>query len=123
MESLENALVFGSELAALLIEAMALIVIAAGSIEAFAASVIAFFHRTIADRKSLIWLRYSRWLIAGLTFQLAADIIRSAISPSWDDIGKLGAVAVIRTVLNYFLERDLHERIEEVEAPSATPLR
>ena len=43
----------------------------------------------------------------GLEFELAADIVRSAISPNWKDIGMLGAIAAIRTFLNYFLERDI----------------
>jgi uncharacterized membrane protein len=40
---------------------------------------------------------------------LAADIVRSAISPSWEQIGQLAAIAAIRTFLSYFLERDLKE--------------
>jgi uncharacterized membrane protein len=47
--------------------------------------------------------------VAGLTFQLAADIVHTAIAPTWDDIGRLGAIAVIRTFLSYFLERDVEE--------------
>ena len=35
------------------------------------------------------------------------DIIGSIVSPTWEDIGQLGAIAVIRTFLNYFLEQDL----------------
>jgi uncharacterized membrane protein len=57
----------------------------------------------------LIWQRYARWLIAGLTFQLAADIIKTTIAPSWEDIGRVAAIAVIRTFLEYFLMRDLGE--------------
>lgn len=45
---------------------------------------------------------------------VAADIVRSAISPTWSDIGQLGAIAAIRTVLNYFLERDIGEFEESV---------
>jgi uncharacterized membrane protein len=56
-----------------------------------------------------VWLRHARWPVAGLTFQLAADIIETAITTSWDAIGRLAAIAVIRTFLNYFLERDLTE--------------
>ena len=51
------------------------------------------------------------WLLLGLEFELAADIIGSIVSPSWKDIGELGAIAAIRTFLNYFLEKDL-ERAE-----------
>ena len=44
------------------------------------------------------------------TFQFASDIVRSAIAPTWNDIGQLGAIAVIRTFLTYFLDRDLAEQ-------------
>jgi uncharacterized membrane protein len=56
-----------------------------------------------------VWLRYARWLVAGLTFQLAADIIETSIAPEWDDIGRVAAIAIIRTGLNYFMERDLED--------------
>ena len=48
-------------------------------------------------------------LVAALSVQLAADIIESAISTSWEAIGRLGAIAVIRTFLDYFLGRDVEE--------------
>jgi len=48
-----------------------------------------------------------RWLAAALTFQLAGDIVHTAVTPTWDDIGRLAAIAVIRTFLTYFLERDI----------------
>jgi len=53
------------------------------------------------------WLGFARWLILGLEFMLAADIVRTVIAPTWMDIGQLAAIAVIRTFLNFFLERDL----------------
>jgi uncharacterized membrane protein len=69
-----------------------------------------------------VWLRYARWLVAGLTFQRAADILETAIAPSWEDIGRLGAIAVIRTFLNFFLERDLTEVLERRdERPKRRP--
>jgi uncharacterized membrane protein len=49
------------------------------------------------------------WLLLGLEFTLAADIIGSVMTPSWEEIGQLGAIALIRTFLNYFLGRDLEE--------------
>ncbi len=48
-------------------------------------------------------------MLLGLEFELAADVVRSVISPSWTEIGQLGAIAVIRTFLNYFLEKDLEK--------------
>ncbi len=54
-------------------------------------------------------LTLARFLALALEFQLAADILSTAIAPSWDQIGKLGAIAVIRTLLNYFLMREMRE--------------
>ena len=56
--------------------------------------------------------------MAGLTFQLAADIIATAFSPSWEEIGHLAAISVIRTFVNYFLERDM-AAVEQREAAEA----
>lgn len=68
-----------------------------------------------------IWLDYGRWLVAALTFQLAADIIESSIYTTWDAIGQLGAIAVVRTFLNYFLERDMEEIRERQHHGRAEP--
>lgn len=56
-----------------------------------------------------IRLTLARYLALALEFQLGADILSTAISPSWDQIGKLGAIAVIRTALNFFLTREMRE--------------
>lgn len=53
-------------------------------------------------------LTLAGYLVVGLEFQLAADILSTAVAPSWDAIGRLGAIAVIRTALNYFLLREVH---------------
>jgi uncharacterized membrane protein len=89
-------------------EAAAVIVIAGASLEAFLRLLwmIATVGATHGQRKA-IWQRFAMWLLLGLEFELAADIIRSVVSPSWRDLGQLGAIAVIRTFLNYFLEKDL----------------
>jgi uncharacterized membrane protein len=54
-------------------------------------------------------LTLARFLAIALEFQLGADILSTAVAPSWDAIGKLGAIAVIRTTLNYFLDREMRE--------------
>ena len=59
------------------------------------------------------------WLILALEFELAADVLHTAISPTWDDVGMLAAIAAIRTVLNYFLEKDIETYAREKPA-SAT---
>ena len=54
-------------------------------------------------------LTLARFLAIALEFQLGADILSTAVAPTWDAIGKLAAVAIIRTALNYFLSRDMQE--------------
>jgi uncharacterized membrane protein len=75
------------------------------------------FQAASPKRRSSIWLRYARWLVAALTFQLAADIIESSITTNWESLARLGAIAIIRTFLNYFLERD----VETIEAQDTVP--
>jgi uncharacterized membrane protein len=99
-----------------IIHAMALFIVIVGTIEAFFRSLRVLFSPSANGRSFRdVYLRYARCLIGALTFQLAADIIESAIAPTWDEIGRLGAIALIRTFLNFFLERDLAE-LEHREA-------
>lgn len=67
--------------------------------------------RPLKNKKE-IWVHFGMWLLLGLEFELGADIIRSAISPTWEQLGQLGAIAVIRTFLNYFLEKDIEKYAE-----------
>ena len=64
-------------------------------------------------------LTLARFLALGLEFQLAADIIATAVAPSWTQLGKLGAIAVIRTGLNYFLAREIKEEQEAISGKSS----
>ena len=68
--------------------------------------------------KSYVPLRLSlaRYLVVALEFQLAADILGTAIAPDWDAIGKLAAIAIIRTLLNHFLMREMEKEIEMQES-------
>jgi uncharacterized membrane protein len=52
-------------------------------------------------------LSLGRSLALSLEFLLGADILRTAVEPSWDEIGRLAAIATIRTALNYFLQREI----------------
>jgi uncharacterized membrane protein len=107
---METWLHAATQYAVVLIDWMALVLIAIGTAEAFVNGLRAMFTEPgVAHASRGVWLRYARWLVAGLTFQLAADILETAIAPSWEDIGRLGAIAAIRTFLNFFLERDLAE--------------
>ena len=104
------------------IQVMALLVVAYGTLEAFVHSVRAMFRRSTEDRAFREgYIRYARWLIAGLTFQLAADIVQTALAPSWDELGQLAAIAAIRAFINYFLERDLEHQEKSRRTMHAGP--
>src|SRR5262245_61507626 len=99
---------------ALCVELLAVLVIAVGAIEAIFGVLKQKTNplRPFAWKKG-VFIRFGSWLLLGLEFALAADIVRSAISPTWTQIGQLAAIAGIRTFLNYFLERDVEKFTEE----------
>ncbi len=93
---------------ALVIEAFVVLVLAYAAVEAIVGTLGAVVNRasgTGARRE--IWFRFALWIVLALEFALAADIIRSAIAPSWESIGQLAAIAAIRTGLNWFLVKDI----------------
>lgn len=99
-----------SQVVALALEAVSVLMIAIGAIESLGRILVPLLKRDATQgRLRAAWLILARWLVLGLEFMLAADIVRTAIAPTWDDIGMLAAIAVIRTFLNYFLERDMKE--------------
>lgn len=59
------------------------------------------------DAKEDIRLRLGRWLALALELLLGADILRTAVAPTWSEIGQLAAIAAIRTALNFFLQREI----------------
>lgn len=66
-----------------------------------------------------IHIRFARYLSLALEFQLAADILSTAVAPTWEQIGKLGAIAIIRTALNYFLQKEIHEAAHHLKEEEA----
>ena len=97
-----------AQILSLVLEGLALLMIAMGAVEAVIGTVrhIGVKHTTSAAKRA-VWLEFARWLVAGLTFQLAADIVRTTVTPSWDEIGRVAAIAAIRTFLTFFLDRDI----------------
>lgn len=90
------------------VEAGAAVVIALSS----ARSLWNYLRAVIADQslavpKEEIRLSLGRSLALALELELGADILKTAVAPTWNDIGLLAAIAVLRTALNYFLEREL----------------
>jgi uncharacterized membrane protein len=104
----------------LIIHAMALLVVAFGTVQAFAECIRAMFDRKpTGHRFHHAYVTYARWLVAALTFQLAADIVATAFSPTWEEVKHLAAISVIRTFVNYFLERDM-AAVEQREAAASS---
>jgi uncharacterized membrane protein len=90
------------------LEVVAITLIAGGAIEAVVGILRVLFRAgaTNQDRRQ-VWLMFARWLVAGLTFQLAADLVNSSFEPTWDELGRLAITAVIRTFLSFFLDREI----------------
>ncbi|WP_312145931.1 DUF1622 domain-containing protein [Brevundimonas sp.] len=104
LTGLANYVALGAEIASV-------VCIAVGMIEALIRVVVVLGERRLSyrDARRGVFTGFASWIVLALEFALAADIARTAIAPTWDDIGRLAAIAVIRTVLNYFLEKDLAE--------------
>jgi uncharacterized membrane protein len=118
---MEGWLTVSANYIGLALETMALVVIGIASVKAFVVGIgTMVFKSSSHDEIRRVWLDYGRWLIAGLTFQLAADLVHTTVAPTWDDIGRLFAIAVTRTFLSYFLERDMEDVRSRSDATSGT---
>lgn len=105
-ESTESAVITAVEWLRLAVETVGALIIAIGMLVAVTGFIRLMLGKERHDFFS-IRLSLARYLALALEFQLGADILSTAIAPSWDQIGKLGAIAVIRTALNYFLMREM----------------
>ncbi len=90
------------------VEFAAALIIAVATLEALIKAAVIFVQRNRpASAKNEVRLTLGRWLAVALEFELAADILNTAVTPTWSDIEKLAAIAALRTALNYFLEREI----------------
>ena len=108
----------------LALQAVAIVIVAFGSARAVANITRGAFssHPGAVDQRAE-WLDYARWLVAALTFQLAADIVATSFAPTWDELGRLVVVAVVRTFLSYFLDREMEHaaRLRMTGRPETSP--
>ena len=98
-----------------LVEAAGALVIFIGAAFAAVRFVVTGARTRSAEAFVPVRLGLGRFLELGLEFQLAGDVLRTAIAPSFREIGQLAAVAAIRTALNYFLGREIREEREQIE--------
>ncbi len=101
------------------VEICGAIVIAIGALWAF----VRFLAVAVRGRQTAefvpIRLALGRYLALGLEFQLAGDVLRTAIAPNFRDIGQLAAIAAIRTALNYFLNKEIAEERRQIADEAA----
>ncbi|MFD6418124.1 DUF1622 domain-containing protein [Streptomyces sp. NPDC060194] len=104
------------------VEAAGALVIFTGAVWAFARFASSALRRgSFIKQFNRIRLSLGRFLVLGLEFQLAADVLRTAIAPTFTEIGQLAAVAAIRTVLNFFLTREIAQERAEIEHDRTAP--
>lgn len=114
IENLESSLGFIAILIKILLEALGIFTILIGVIINGRQAMLLLAHPN--DRSYIrVRTRFARALALALEFQLGADILSTAVAPSYDALGRLGIVAVIRTFLNYFLAKEIEELKEEAE--------
>jgi uncharacterized membrane protein len=112
-----------TEWIALAVECAAVLVIAGAVLQATVRALMLFVARPPEPdaAKEALRLRLARWLAVALEFTLAADILRTAVAPGWEEIGKLAAIAALRTLLNVFLQREIEHHEDRHAAPGAGP--
>ena len=91
------------------VEACGAAVIVVGALWAFVRFVVVGLRDRDAGAFVPVRLTLGRFLALGLEFQLASDVLRTAVAPSFRELGQLAAVAAIRTALNYFLAKEIAE--------------
>ncbi len=99
---------------ALALEFTAVLCIAVGFVKAFIL-LLKRRQENYSPMYNRLRLLFGGWLVLALEFQLAADIVKTTVAPTYENLIQLGAVAVIRTFLNYFLSKELHELPELIK--------
>jgi uncharacterized membrane protein len=110
-------------------ETVAGIVVAVAVIEAAVRSVLVLLRQSGSggpadshEAKEEVRLRLGRWLALALEFELGADILRTAVAPTWSEIGQLAAIAAIRTLLNFFLQQEIDKAaVRRTQPPGGSP--
>jgi uncharacterized membrane protein len=100
-----------------LIDAVATLVVAAASVEVIVRSAMALFTRRSTNLQPIRW-RLGNWIALALELLIGSDVVRTAVSPSWTEVGQLGAIVVLRVVINYTLMYDMREGVPPPPPPA-----
>lgn len=128
---LEELLKSAAEYAALAAETLGVLVIVAGLARVVWGYARSFPHEQHEREQIRIRLHLGKTLSLALELLLAADILLTAVAPTWNAIGQLAAIIGLRTLLNYFLHREIsreehavrNERTGGADAPAYDPTR
>jgi uncharacterized membrane protein len=121
MTSISELLRLIAQNLATVVEGIGVVIVAVGVVLAAVRFVLGLVSRPRSMRPESVRLALARALGLSLEFLLAADILRTAVEPSWDEIGRLAAIAAIRTGLNYFLQREIASESPYLAEPFSVP--
>jgi len=98
------------------VEGGAGLIIGLAAVQAILAALMLFLRPASGPQaRENVRLGFARWLALALEFELAADILRTAVAPTWNEIGQLAAIVILRTALNYFLQKEIDKAAERQE--------
>lgn len=96
-------------------EAAAAFIIVTGALHAFWIYIRrALFKERCYREITLGRMKLGHSLLLGLDFLIGADILRTVVTPNWNDIGQLASIIAIRTILNFFLMRELEQEERDI---------
>lgn len=99
------------------VEILAAIIVGLAVINTITSYSVNFKKRKNFISKEEIRVQFGSSVAISLELLLGADVLATAVAPNWNDIGKLAAIAVLRTALNYFLARELGEMHHKKQVP------
>lgn len=102
------------EAAGLIVGWLGVIIILIGVIKSLRAFIVSELGRNKRFDIDMVRYKLGTYLLLGLEFLVAADILETVFAPSLERISILGWIVIIRTILNFFLNKEL-ERIEKKE--------
>ena len=102
------------------IELLAVLIVGYGAVSAFYQVVTRLvIRRGAVSEYDQIRIGLAKSIVLGLEFEIGADLLKTAISPTWESIGIVAAIVALRTLLNYSLERDIKQAEAEMARESA----
>jgi len=103
-----------------IVQLLAAIIVGVGAVRAFYSIVlIRLFGKPTHQDFERTRLQFGSALVMALEFELGSDLLQTAIRPTWSHIGVVAAIVVLRSVLNYLLQRDISRAQEIIRKEAA----